>query len=259
MTETLLTNLAVSLIFITLAYGIAFKRRRLDTVDIAWGIGFMCLAWSSWLQHNSGRSLLLAALVSLWGARLAFHIGQRSLGSPTDDRRYTELTKKWRGSVWIRAYFSIFVVQGLLVWLVGLPLSLATRQQLHGLAWLSVVGAIVWLVGFAFESIADRQLRDFLRRPNHPKNMEEGLWRFSRHPNYFGELTQWWGIGIVCLQVSYGWVGLFGPLTLTYLIVFVSGLPPIERHRAKDPAYRAYQQRVSPLIPLPPRRTGRNA
>jgi steroid 5-alpha reductase family enzyme len=254
MPKVLFLNLLVVLLFITAAYAVAYWRRRLDTVDIAWGVGFMLLAWSSWLQHHSSSSLLLAVLVSVWGVRLAFHIGQRSLRSPTDDHRYTELAKKWQGNIWVRAYFLIYLVQGALIWLVGLPLSLATRQQLHGQAWLSAVGVIVWLVGFAFESLADRQLRDFLGRPSHPKNMEEGLWRYSRHPNYFGELTQWWGIGIICLQVSYGWIGLFGPLMLTYLIIFISGIPPIERHRAKDPAYRAYQQRVSPLIPLPPRR-----
>lgn len=253
MVNILLANLLVVFLYITLAYGIARWRRRLDTVDIAWGIGFMMLAWSSWAQHHSGRSLLLAILVSIWGFRLAIHIARRSLSGP-DDRRYVELTKKWRGNIWTRAYFSIFLVQGALVWIIGLPLGIATGRPLDGLGWLSVVGLIVWLGGFTIEATADRQLRNFLKRPDHPKIMQTGLWRYSRHPNYFGEITQWFGLAIIALQVSYGWVGLIGPLTLGFVIIFISGIPPIEKHRAKDAEYRAYQRRTSPLIPLPPRR-----
>jgi steroid 5-alpha reductase family enzyme len=253
MAKVLIINLVLALVFITLAYAIALKRRRLDTVDIAWGLGFMIVAWSSWVQHESGRSLLLAILVSIWGLRLASHIGRRSLKSPTDDRRYTELTKKWRGNIWVRAYFSVYLVQGGLIWLIGLPLSLATRPQLHGLGWLSFVGTAVWIFGFAFEAIADRQLRHFLQQPNHPKNMGSGLWRYSRHPNYFGEITQWFGIAVVALQVDYGWISLLGPVMLSFVIIFISGIPPIEARRADDPEYQAYKRHTSALIPLPPR------
>lgn len=253
MAETLSINAAALFVYMTAAYVIAYYRQRLDTVDVAWGIGFIVVAWSSYLQHHNDVSLLLAVLVTVWGARLASHIGQRSLKSLEDDARYTELSKKWRGNFWLRAYTSIFLLQGALIWIVSLPVSLASGYQSYSLSWLTVVGVWVWIAGFTIEAIADRQLRDFLSRSNHPKLFQGGLWRYSRHPNYFGELTQWYGIAIIALQVNYGWIGFIGPLVLTYLIMFVSGLPPIERAKAKDAEYQAYKKHTSALVPLPPR------
>jgi len=241
------------LAYMTLAWLIAKGRRRLDTVDIAWGLGFLLVAWSVVLQESNRRTLLVAALVSIWGLRLAYHIGRRSLRSPQDDPRYTELSQKWQGNKWLRAYVSIFLLQGALVLLVGLPISLVARRPLNGWSWLVWVGAAVWLIGFVFEAIADRQLARFIRQADHPKVLSSGLWRYSRHPNYFGELVQWWGIGIIALQASWGWLGLLGPLMLTGLILFVSGIPPIEKRRAKDAEYRRYQRQTSPLLPLPAR------
>lgn len=237
----------------SLAFVVAYKRRRLDTVDVAWGIGFILVAWSSYLQQPNRLSLLLALLVSIWGVRLSTHIGRRSLSSSHDDQRYTELTRKWKGNVWIRAYWSVFLLQGFLILVVSLSVSLVAGEHIEELGWLTILGAAIWLTGFITEATADRQLRDFLREPGHPKIMQRGLWRYSRHPNYFGELTQWYGLAVIALQVDYGWLGLIGPLTLTYLIVFISGLPPIERARADDPDYQRYKRQTSALIPLPRR------
>mgnify|MGYP005613215997 FL=1 len=132
---------------------------------------------------------------------------------------------------------------------VSLPIFVATGEPLSGWAWLTWLGVLIWLKGFIFEAISDYQLANFLKLKDRPKVLQTGLWKYSRHPNYYGELVQWWGIGIIALQVSYGWIGLIGPLTLTLLIVFVSGIPPIEKRRAKDPEYREYMNRTSPLIP----------
>jgi steroid 5-alpha reductase family enzyme len=126
---------------------------------------------------------------------------------------------------------------------------MATGEQNADLAVLSVLGTALWFAGFTIESLADRQLRKFLANPdNKGKVMDQGLWRYSRHPNYFGELTQWWAIGLIALQVHNGWIGLLGPLTLTVLIVFISGIPPIERRKKSDPEYAAYMRRTSPLV-----------
>lgn len=238
----------------TLCFMVARSRRRLDTVDTAWGLGFVIVAWSAVLQQPSTRSLVITLLVSVWGVRLSSHIWRRNQGRE-DDPRYGELSAKWHGNFWLRAYFSIFLLQGALVWLVSLPVVVAVGHQLPGLGWLTIAGGLIWLAGFAVEAIADYQLSAFLGHEKHPKVLRTGLWRYSRHPNYFGELTQWWGIGLIALQASYGWTGLIGPLCLTILIIFVSGIPPIERRRQKDPEYRAYQRQTSPLIPLPPRDT----
>ncbi len=248
-------NGSLLFVYMTLAFLVAYVRRRLDTVDVAWGIGFILVAWSSYLQQPSGLSLLLALLVSIWGARLSTHIGRRSFSSHQDDQRYTKLTRKWKGNIWARAYWSVFLLQGALILIVSLPVSLVAGQRTEELGWLTALGVVIWLGGFIIEVTADRQLRNFLSQPNHPKIMQRGLWRYSRHPNYFGELTQWYGLAAVALQVNYGWLGLIGPLTLTYLIIFISGLPPIERPRADDPDYQRYKRRTSALIPLPRRNT----
>lgn len=248
----LLINAVLLIIYMTLAFMVGKSRKRLDTVDTAWGLGFVITAWSVAVQQPDKVTLLVAILVSIWGLRLSAHIGRRSMKGP-DDRRYAELSSKWRGNFWLRAYFSVFLLQGLLVWVIGLPVVMASGQNLQGLKLMVVLGSMIWLAGFIIETAADWQLRHFLQTKNRPKLLQTGLWRYSRHPNYFGELTMWWGIGLIALHASYGWIGLSGPLVLTVLIVFISGIPPIERRRAKDPAYRAYQNRTSPLILLPPR------
>jgi steroid 5-alpha reductase family enzyme len=122
------------------------------------------------------------------------------------------------------------------------------------LAWLTWLGAGLWLVGFVVESVADRQLAAFIKdKSNKGKVLDTGLWRYSRHPNYFGELLQWWAIGLIAAQTAYGWIGFAGPLLLTILIVFVSGIPPIENRRRDNPAYQDYKRRTSRLVPLPRR------
>jgi len=251
--KTLLIDAALLFVYMTLAFGAARARRRLDTVDTAWGLGFVLVGWLAYTRQPSGRGLLIALLVSVWGLRLANHIWQRAKRRG-DDPRYAQLTQKWRGNVWQRAYLSIFLLQGALIWMVSLPIVTATGRQLNGLGWLSAAGALIWLLGFTIEVTADRQLSTFLSQKDHPKVLQTGLWRYSRHPNNFGELTQWWGIGVIACQASYGWWGLAGPLTLSWLIIFISGIPPIEKRRQKDSEYQAYQHRTSALIPLLPRR-----
>ncbi len=230
---------------------LARKRQRLDTVDSAWGGGFAVAAWSVALQAPSARTLVIALLITVWSGRLTNHIARRSRKN-SDDPRYVAMAEKWKGNVWVRAYVSLFLTQGFLIWVVSIPVVMAAGNLLGGLNWLTSVGAVIWLVGFVVESIADRQLAQYLSdKKNKGKVLDTGLWRYSRHPNYFGELTQWWGIGVIALQAAFGWIGLLGPLTLTILIVFVSGIPPIEKRRKDNPAYREYMKHTSPLIPLP--------
>jgi steroid 5-alpha reductase family enzyme len=247
----LIINTVILFIYMTLGFALARQRQHLDTVDAAWGLGFVLVAWAVELQAPSLRSLVVALLVSIWGLRLSSHIWRRNQGRD-DDPRYRELTAQWRGNIWAQAYLRIFLLQGVLIWLVSLPVVMTAGQQLSGRGWLTLVGALVWLVGFSFEATADRQLRQFLASKNHPKLLQTGLWRYSRHPNYFGELVQWWGLGLIALQTSFGWIGLLGPALLSYLIIFVSGLPPIERRHQHDPLYQAYRSRTSALIPWPP-------
>jgi steroid 5-alpha reductase family enzyme len=252
LSHLLIVNAVVLLVYMTLWFVAARARQRLDTVDTAWGLGFVVAAWAVALQQQRQRTVVIAVFVTIWGVRLANHIWQRSK-SRGEDPRYEAISRKWKGNFWLRAYLSIFLLQGVLIWVVSLPIVLAAGRLSPGLSWLTWLGGVVWLVGFLFEAISDRQLATFLRQKAHPKVLQTGLWRYSRHPNYFGELTQWWGIGVIALQAHNGWIGLLGPAVLSFLIVFVSGIPPIEKRRQKDADYQAYQKRTSPLIPLPPR------
>lgn len=252
--KIILINALVLFIFMSLAFLVARSRRRIDTVDVCWGLGFVLVAWSVMVQAPTGRSLLVAILVTIWGLRLALHIHHRHKGKG-DDPRYAEITKKWKvDNIWPKAYVSIYLLQGVLVLAVSLPIVMISNFELDGWYWLVVTGALIWLVGFVIEVVADRQLQRFLRLKNRPKVLQTGLWHYSRHPNYFGELMQWWGIGTMALSVSYGWVGLLGPLLLTYLMIFVSGIPPIEKRRLKDREYQDYKNRTSPIVLWPPKK-----
>lgn len=255
--DVIITNLVLLLIYMTAFFAVARKRHRLDTVDTAWGGGFVLIAWATFLQYPSNASLVIALLISIWGFRLAKHILRRSLRHSEDDPRYTAMAEKWQGkNYWLRVYLSIFVLQGILILLVGAPISAVIGEKIKAMAWVMDVGAVVWLIGFIFEMVGDRQLAHFRSDLNNKgKVMDTGLWRLSRHPNYFGEVVQWFGIGIIACQASWGWLGLIGPALLTFLIVKVSGIPPIEKRKASDPNYQEYKQRTSQLIPLPPKST----
>lgn len=230
-------NVVLVFLFMTAFFLIAYLRKRIDTVDIAWGLGFVLIAVSTALHRPSFRSYVIACLVAVWGIRLALHIGLRARGKK-EDPRYKEITKKWQGNFWLRAYGSIFLMQGILMLIVSLPIVFASGPANYDWHWLTLAGAYIWAIGFAVEAIADHQLTDYLKQKKRPKVLNTGLWRYSRHPNYFGELTQWWGIGIIALQARWGFVGLIGPLVISYLIICVSGIPPIEKRRSKDAAYR---------------------
>ena len=248
-----LIDVALVFLFMTAFFLVAYLRKRIDSVDIAWGLGFVLIAVATALHRPSFRSYVIALIVAVWGVRLAVHIGLRARGKK-EDPRYIELTKKWKGNYWLRAYVSIFLTQGLLMLAVASPIIVASGPANLDWQWLTLAGAYIWAIGFAFEAIADMQLANYLKDKKRPKVLKTGLWKYSRHPNYFGELAQWWGIGIIALQAKWGFVGLIGPLLISYLIIFVSGIPPIEKRRAKDAEYREYQKTTSALVPLPPKK-----
>lgn len=251
--QLLLISLGLLFGIMTIGFLVAYRRQRFDTVDLFWGFSFMAVAWLVALRQPSFRSFAIMIMVTMWGYRLIAHIYQRSRTKP-DDPRYDTFKRKWRGNIWRRAYLSIFLLQGGLVWLISLPIVMAANPLLDGWGWLTWLGLLIWAVGFTIESRADAQLARFVQSKRRSTVLQTGLWRFSRHPNYFGELLQWWAIGLIVLQVSWGWLGLLGPLLLTYLIVYVSGIPPIEQRRQHDVDYQAYKRRTSPLILWPPQK-----
>lgn len=250
----LLINLVVVLVYMTVWFVVGKKLDRIDVADTAWGGGFILIATVCLVANTNSRSFLLWLLVTLWGLRLASHIWRRNaLRGP--DKRYAKLSAKWpKDKFWTKAYVSIFVTQAALIYIVSLPIILAGGEEARPLGLLGILAIILWTIGFVFETVADRQLAAFAREPgNKGEIMATGLWKYSRHPNYFGELVQWWAISLVALGPAIGWLGLAGPALLTYLILFVPGIPLIEKRHSQKPGYAEYKKRTSVIIPLPRR------
>jgi steroid 5-alpha reductase family enzyme len=247
----LLVEAAALLIYMSGWYLYGRHINRLDVVDTAWGGGYILSAIIAFIYRQNVRTELIGLLVLLWGLRLARHIYKRS-GSRGPDPRYEELSAKWKKQhLWAHAYFSVFLVQGLIILIVAMPIAVAGGENKALNRWVGLIGVIGWAAGFIIESIADNQLRQFISSPsNKGKVLSKGLWHYSRHPNYFGELMQWWFLGLLAIGTSLSLIGLLGPLTLSGLIIFVSGIPSVEKRRLNNPAYQAYKKRTSALIPL---------
>jgi steroid 5-alpha reductase family enzyme len=206
---------------------------------------------------HSVRLYVASALVLVWGTRLAWHIARRNLRpGKGEDSRYAEWRRSWGRTFVARSFVQIFMLQGLFMMLISEPLQVMGSAAGPALGVLDAVGVAVWLWGFAFESIGDAQLARFLADPaNRGHIMDRGLWALTRHPNYFGEATMWWGLGIMALSMAGGWIGLIGPITITWLLTKVSGIPLVERPKSGQPEWEAYKARTSAFVPLPPRKS----
>jgi steroid 5-alpha reductase family enzyme len=235
---------------------ISILKKRNDIADVAWGLGFVLLAWISYLisVDFNLRGLLVGVLVTIWGLRLAWHIYMRNKGK-TEDYRYLAWRKQWGKYFFIRSYFQVYILQGIFLFLIILPVIFINKNTSQGINILDIMGVLVWLVGFFFEAIGDAQLSRFIKDPNNKgKLMQSGLWQYTRHPNYFGEVTGWWGIWLIALSVSYGWLSIIGPLTITILILKVSGIPLLEKKMEENPEFTEYKKRTSVFFPLLPKK-----
>ena len=236
---------------------ISLRLKNASIIDIWWGIIFVLIAWFAFALTPQGylpRKQLLCTLVTIWGLRLAIHIGLRNTGKP-EDFRYA----KWRAdhgkNWWWISLFQVFLLQGSLIWLISAPILAAQTSGfpaiLTPLDWL---GTVVWIIGFLFEGIGDFQLMGFKANPaNRGKILTEGLWQFTRHPNYFGEAVLWWGIYGIALAAGQGWT-IFSPIIMTFLLVRVSGVVMLEQAMKMKPGYEEYMRRTSAFIPWFPRR-----
>jgi steroid 5-alpha reductase family enzyme len=243
---------------VTALWGVSLAVRDSSIVDVFWGSGFVVIAWVGFaLGDGSGtRSWLLALLVTAWGLRLSVYLARRNLGKG-EDRRYAEMRRRHGGRWPLRSLFVVFWLQGALMWVVSLPVQVAmTDPTPAGLGALDWIGLAVWAIGLAFESVGDRQLARFKADPaNRGKVMDRGLWRYTRHPNYFGDFCVWWGIWLVALATGGAWWTVVGPAVMSFLLIRVSGVAMLERSIAKRrEGYEDYVRRTSAFFPLPPRR-----
>jgi len=254
-----LANLAAVGVMMLGAWFYSLKAGKVSFVDILWGLGFVLVAWLSLTLSpgTSSRSILLVILITVWGLRLALHIGVRGRGKP-EDRRYQEMRRKHGDRFPLVSLFTVFLIQALLLWVVSLVVQLGVfapgpKLPAGPLDW---IGILAWCVGFIFESGADLQMLRFKRDPaNRGKVLDRGLWALSRHPNYFGEAVMWWAIYILVLPTEYGLPALISPVLITFLLLKVSGVTLAEKDMpSRRPDYQAYKERTSTFIPWFPRK-----
>jgi steroid 5-alpha reductase family enzyme len=233
--------------------------RDVSIVDPAWGPAFALVGLLAALTAAgcAGRRWLLLGLVAVWGARLGGYLLSRKLGDREEDKRYAQMREK-RGESFIPySLVVIFGLQGLLVLIVSLPIQVASTRG-GALGALAIPGVVVWVIGFLFESVGDEQLRRFkAREENRGKVMDRGLWRYTRHPNYFGDFCVWWGIWLVAALTSDGtWWTFVGPVVMSLLLIRVSGAARLEKDIGeRRPEYADYIRRTSAFFPRPPGRS----
>lgn len=238
---------------------VALRVGRHAVVDVAWGLGFVAVATTSYLlsadEGDPARRTLVLALTAIWGVRLAVHIALRSRGHG-EDPRYDALLSRAPVSRTIYALRQVYLTQAAVMWFVSLPLQVAMFQadSLGVLAW---VGVAVWAGGLFFEAVGDRQLQRFRDAPaNRGEVLDTGLWRYTRHPNYFGDACVWWGLSLIAFDAWPGILTVLSPVVMTWLLANGTGKPLLEKGMASTrPGYVDYVRRTSGFVPLPPRRT----
>lgn len=244
---------AASVALAFLVWLLSLKRDDVSIVDIAWGALVLLPGLVVALRQPGPRAPWLVALVAAWALRLGVHIAWRHRGQP-EDRRYQEIRRRNQPHFEWKSLYLVFGLQALLAWIVAAPVmaAAASREPLQGL---DAVGACLALAGLAFEAVADAQLARFTAAPAHKGQvMKTGLWRYSRHPNYFGECCLWWGLWLVALSAGAGWT-VFSPLLMTVLLLKVSGVTLLERHLASSRfGYADYVRRTNAFIPGRPKR-----
>ena len=252
----------VLLIVFSAVFVVALRRNRHRYVDAVWGSAFALVAVVTTAmttgQGDGWRRWLLTACTVVWGLRLSLHIARRGRGAPEDPRYAAMLAKAGGNPAWA-AYTRVYLLQGALVWFVSLPVQVglvATGASATAIAC-AVIGVLLWLVGIGFEAVGDWQLARFKSDPgNRGRLMTEGLWRYTRHPNYFGDACVWWGLFLIAGGAWPVLLTVLSPVLMTWLLTSGSGKPLVEAHlSATRPGYADYAARTSAFLPRPPRRS----
>lgn len=238
----------------TLGWLVSLIAHDSSIADVLWGLYFIIIAVILRVTNSQVdvAQTIEVILVGVWGVRLSVHIGKRKLGKP-EDWRYVNWRKQWGKSFVVRSYVQNFIFQALLALCIStstIVIAHATGYNGGSLKWWQFFAVIIWAGGFYFEVVSDWQLSKFLAS-SHPKGsiMMSGLWSRSRHPNYFGEIMQWWAIFIFCIGMPYWFVALISPVLITFLIRFVSGVPLLEKRYANNMTYQNYADITPVLIP----------
>lgn len=234
----------------------ATKIKNNSIVDFGWGTGFVTAVLYAYFRSRQFTPLghLTTFMILLWGLRLSYHIYRRNHGKP-EDFRYANWRREWGKWIYIRGFFQIFLLQGILLCLIVYPSLLLVTAEASNISLVALVGIIIWSLGYYFEVIGDSQLRAFRQVPDNKGHIiQTGLWKYTRHPNYFGEAIMWWGIFIMAYDLTGQMATLISPVVISYLLIFVSGVPMLEKKYKNHPEFKAYAARTSIFIPLPPKK-----
>jgi steroid 5-alpha reductase family enzyme len=243
-------------VYYTIIFVIGQIKKDNSIVDIGWGGGFVIAAIASLVFEGSYGlpSLLVVGVITIWGLRLIYHIGKRNIGKP-EDFRYVNMRKRWGTSfVMLKAYLHVYMLQMVLCSVIVFSAITAISAGRTDITVLDSLGILIWSIGFYFESKSDAQLKAFKAdKSNKGKILTSGLYKYSRHPNYFGEAVMWWGIYLLSIS-SNGWFTIFSPITITLLLLFVSGVPMLEKHYKDNALYQAYAAKTSIFVPWIPKK-----
>lgn len=248
-------SIILLLVYMTIIFLFALWLKDNSIVDVAYGLAFVLICWVGLFTLGSGhsRQWLVAALVSIWGVRLAVHIFLRKQDEG-EDFRYRQWREEWGKTFVWRSFLQIFMLQGAVIFLVALPVLLVINNPGGRIGFYDLVGVMVWLVGFGFEAIGDWQLLQFKSNPdNKGKIIQHGLWYYTRHPNYFGEAVLWWGVFLVAVNVPYGYLAVISPVLIDFLLLKVSGIPMLETKYEGDAEFTAYKKRTNAFFPWFPK------
>ena len=269
--ESMLLTIGIAAIalfsYMVVAFIVGTIKKNNGLVDIFYGPGYFVLTFTFFITDllingsTSFQKIIVVILVFLWALRLAIYVYTRNHGKP-EDYRYTAMRERWKTNIVLKSLLKIYLFQGLVILIVDIPawfviisdnLIFSSAFDFYGITlWL---GITVWAVGFLFETIGDWSLYHFLQNPeNKGKIMDRGLWKYTQHPNYFGEVTQWWGLFVIALGVPFGFITFFGPTYITFMIIKVSGVRLLDKRFEKDDKYAEYKRRTSTFLPWFPKK-----
>lgn len=254
-------------IYIIIAFITGTIKKNNGLMDIFYGPAYIVVSLTSFISYLiltnefSIRQIISNFLVLIWAVRIGTYVYIRNHGKP-EDYRYAAMRERWKKNIAIKSFLKIYLFQGIIIFLVDFPVwfvnisdnpPLSSLLDFYGITlWL---GSLVWFVGFIFETFGDWSLYKFLQKPeNRGKIMDKGLWKYTQHPNYFGEVTQWWGLFIIALAVPYGFITFIGPAYITFQIIKVSGVRLLDKRFEGNQAYLDYKRRTSAFFPWFPKK-----
>ncbi|MBY8991743.1 MAG: DUF1295 domain-containing protein [Candidatus Lokiarchaeota archaeon] len=254
------------LVYLFIAFVIGTIKKNNGLMDVFYGPGYFIVALSSLVIYTilinevNIRQIIVTILVFIWAMRLATYVFIRNRGKP-EDYRYQAMRRRWKTNIVLKSFIRVYMFQGLVIFIVAFPVWFVNTSDNPSLKILDFsgitlwLGGIIWFIGFLFETLGDYQLYKFKRNPeNKGKVMDRGLWKYTQHPNYFGEVIQWWGIFVIALAVPFGFISVIGPFFITYMIIKVSGIRLLNfRYRADD-KYAEYKKRTSAFFPWFPKK-----